>query len=443
MSKTVFFKNSFMLLAAAACALTVACSEKDKAPLEGERLSVLELQKTLEPDQSGEGAALIAPAVWRNEYWPQNGGYPNHAMQNLDWNGANFKPIWSVSIGAGGSDSLPLTAQPVVVEGRVYTMDADMNVRAFATQNGKKIWQTNVMAKGEDDPVIGGGLAMGSGVLYVTSGYNEVLALSAGDGKILWRHKIPVPSRAAPTVSDERLFITTMDNRVLALSAQSGQDLWEYAGISATEGLVGAASPAANKDIVVPVFSSGEISALRVENGAVAWSDNLSGIRRVGGLSGMSHIRALPVIDQNLVFAISFAGKLVAIDTVTGTRVWQKEIGGTQTPWVAGNHVFVVTSQDELVALGRDQGTISWVTQLQRYEDPDDNTSRPIIWSGPVFAGGRLVVASDNGFVLEIEPQSGKILRRHDTGKDVRIAPLVAGGTLYLLAEDGTLSAYQ
>lgn len=415
--------------------------EKDKK-LEGERISILELQKNLEPDSAAlEGQGFIAPAAWRNEFWPQAGGYPNHVMQHLML-GENLKKAWSVKIGRGSTRELPLTAQPIVVDGKVYTLDTGFKLSAFNAHDGKLVWQANVGNLQEDDPVIGGGIAYSQGVLFVTNGYDEILAVNPVDGGIVWRVPLPAPSRAAPTIMDERIFVTTLDNRLLALSRENGQILWEYAGVTENAGLVGAASPAASREIVIPAFSSGELFALRVENGAVAWGENLSSFSRAGGLAGISDIRGLPVIDKGLVMAISFGGRMMAIDERTGTRIWQREIGGSETPWVAGNHVFVLATDGELVALGRDNGVIRWVTELPRFRDTKDRKG-PIQWTGPVFAGGRLIVASSGGDVAEIDPVSGAIIREWKNGGSTRLSPVVAAETLYFLADDGTLTAYR
>src|SRR5690606_29173854 len=150
------------------------------------------------------------------------------------------------------------------------------------------------------------------------TGYDEILALNPETGAVIWRKDIPVPARAAPTVLDDRIFVTTLDNRLMALNAADGEVLWEYTGISESAGLVGAASPAAGREIVVPAFSSGEVLALRVENGALAWSENLSAFGALAGrLGSLSDIRGLPVIDKGLVIAVSFGGRLAAIDERT------------------------------------------------------------------------------------------------------------------------------
>jgi len=423
-----------------------ACSgfgSSSKPPLEGERISILELQRNIEPDSDALSAqGFVAPSAWRNELWPQAGGYPSHSMQHLALNEGELQRVWSASIGSGSSAKLPLIAQPIVVDDRVFTIDSRAQLSAFNAETGARLWQSSVKKPEERDPVIGGGLAFSRGVLYVTNGYSELVAVHPGTGKVLWRADLPAPARAAPTVMDERIFVTTLDNRLVTLSTDDGSFLWEYAGISESAGLVGAASPATSREIVVPAFSSGELYALRVENGAVAWSENLAAFRRIGGMAGISDIRGLPVIDKGLVIAISFGGRLVAINERTGERVWQREIGGAETPWVAGNHLFVLSSENALVALGRDNGVIRWVTQLQRYED-EDRRRGPLFWTGPVFAGGRLIVTGSGGRVLEVSPDNGNVMRQWSTGRTVRISPVVAGGTLYLLAEDGTLMAYR
>jgi len=423
--------------------LTACGSDKDqKAPLEGNRLSIIELQKTLEPDaQNLQTAELVIPNAWANAFWPQAGGYPNHAMQNPALAGT-IKRQWSADIGKGATKRFPLTAQPIVVDGQIFTLDIDFNLRAFNVENGKENWHTNIQSQFEDDPVISGGIAFGEGLIFATNGYNEVLAIQPNDGTIVWRKSIPTPSRAAPTVMDGRVFVTTLDNRLIVLSATDGSNQWEYTGINETAGLVGAASSAANSDIVVPVFTSGELTALRVQNGSVAWSDNLSSIKRFGGTSSISDIKALPVLDRGLVFAISFGGRLVAIDQRSGTRVWQRDIAGSNTPWVAGNHVFVLSADGELVALSREKGVIRWVTPLPKYEKPEDKKGA-IIWSGPVMAGGRLIVTATNGLVYEVNPENGQQIGSWDSGIPLSMPPIVAGGTMFLLSDNGKLLAYR
>ena len=150
----------------------------------------------------------------------------------------------------------------------------------------------------------------------------------------------------------------------------------------------------------------------------------------------------MPIIDKGRVYAASYGGKMVALDERTGSRLWQREIGTSETIWAAGNHLFVLATGNEVAALGSDTGTIRWVTRLPKYADPKDKEG-PLIFKGPVLAGGRLIVAGTEGRIIEIEPQNGKILREWSIGEDIIAAPVVASNALFLLTRDGKLHAFQ
>lgn len=448
------FKTILSLLCGAALLLSgcdtikeynVFSPSDDKAPLPGERISVLELQRELEPtDAALKATGFIAQEPWKNDFWPQAGGYPNHAMQNLALSDKPLKEIWDADIGNGSQKRQPLTAQPIVFDNKIYTLDTTATLSAFDTKTGKNLWQNSLKPKNEDEAVITGGIAYSSGIIYATSGYNELLAINPASGGIYWRAALPSPSRAAPSIMDDRVYVSTLDNRLIAFNAADGKELWQYQAFNEVAGLIGAASPAINREIVVPVFSSGEVIALRTANGSVAWADNLSPVTKISsGIGALPDIQALPVIDKGLVFAISFSNKMVAINERTGQRVWQKELGGADTPWIAGNHIFLISSQGELVALGRDNGAISWVKPLASYSKEKDIDHNALFWNGPVLAGGRLIITGPEGLIAEINPHDGALIRSWNIDSPAAVAPIVADNTLYLLQENGTLVAYQ
>ena len=404
----------------------------------------MELQKELVADRPlKDGQKFALPDAWQNVTWPQAGGFPNHSMQNLFFSPDAPKKVWSADIGRGSTNDLVLTSQPVVAAGMIFTLDTKSQLSAFKIENGKKAWSKNIKNKDEDEQVISGGIAFAKNVLYVSTGYDEVLAFNAQDGELVWRKRLPAPSRAAPTILGNKVFVSTIDSRLLALNAANGTGVWEYTGISEATALLGAASPAANNEIVVPVFSSGEVTALRAENGSVAWSDNLANVRRYGGgLESLADIKAMPIIDRGMVIVISAGGKLAAINETTGERIWERDISGSQTPWVSGNHVYVVSTENQVIAFSALDGSIFWITQLPQYKNAKNKTGK-VHWTGPIMASGRLVVAGSNGRLAEIEPHKGGIIRMNKTKKSFQIAPIIANNMLFLLAEDGTLIAYK
>lgn len=408
-------------------------------PLPGERIEILTRDVALKPDARLEDLDVTIPRPEANDDWPQSGGMPNHAMHHLAAPG-NLERQWTASIGEGSDDDGQLLAQPVIADGKVYTMDIEAEVRAFDAASGDRIWDVDLKGDRDLEGILGGGLAYNRGKLYATTGFADVIAMDARSGKELWRKTMTAPIRAAPTVWDGRVFVVTVTNETFALSADDGRQLWTHSGLTEVAGLVGAASPAVDSGVVVVPYTSGEVAALRVENGRMVWTESLAALRRSDAVSAIAHIRGRPVIDRGIVYIVGHSNRTVAVDLRTGTRLWELPIGGLEGPWVAGDFIYVVTRDGELVCLTRRGGRVRWVAQLPRFEDPEEH-SGPILWSGPVLAGDRLIIASTEEEVWSVSPYTGKVLGRVDVPGKVLIAPAVARETLYLLTDDAELVA--
>jgi len=414
---------------------------REEPPLPGKRVPILVQEQTLEADESTKDEQILLPEPTENPNWPQAGGYPNHAMHHIKI-ADNIQRAWSVSIGDGNDDADRLIAQPVVQDGRIFTMDASSEIRASNAKTGSRIWTTDLTPEDDDDGHIGGGLAVDGNTVFVTTGFGDIVALNAETGKEVWRRNVGAPMRSAPTVSAGRVFSVTVTNKLNVLDATDGRVLWNHAGIEEATGLLGGASPAVDSGTVIVPYSSGEIFALRVENGQELWSDSLAAQRRTRGTTSLSAIRGRPIIDRGVVYATSFGGVTTAINLRTGRRIWDKEIASIESPWIAGDYLFLITVNSELVALNRTDGRVHWVTQLPEFENPKSKTDR-IIWTGPVLASDRLIVASSDEQAYAVSPYDGRIMGEISLPDSVTIEPIVAGDTVYFLSDDAELVAYR
>lgn len=445
-------KTSTMKLRIALCVLALftltACdtvsgmfSGKEEPPLPGKRVSILVQEQTLEADDSTKDQEILLPQPTENPNWPQAGGYPNHAMHHIKVR-TSLQKAWSSSIGDGNDDADRLIAQPVVQGGRIYTMDVSSEVRATNVQTGSKIWTNDLTPADDDDGHIGGGLAVDGNMVFVTTGFGDIVALDAATGKVVWKRGVTAPMRSAPTVNAGRVFAITVTNKLYVLDAEDGRLLWNHAGIEEATGLLGGASPAIDSGVVIVPYSSGEIFALRIENGQELWNDSLAGQRRTRGTTSLSAIRGRPVIDRGVVYATSFGGVTTAINLRTGRRVWDKEIASIESPWIAGDYLYMISVNSELVCINRADGRIHWVTQLPEFKDPKKKSDR-IIWTGPVLASDRLIVASSIEEAWTVSPYDGRVMGKISLPDGVTIGPVVAGETVFFLSDDAELVAYR
>lgn len=416
--------------------------DKDATPTVGDRIPILSRIATdISADPGLASVTVVVPPAATNTSWPQAGGNAAKVAGHVTLSSTPAR-AWTASV-AGTTKTRRLAAAPVVGDGRLFVVDTAAVIHAFDAATGSRLWQHQIRVSGDlEDATFGGGAAFADGRVYATNGVGDVVALDAQNGGELWRVKPAGPLRGAPTVAFNEVFVMTQDNQVFALDTEDGEVIWQRAAASGQSGVFGVAAPAAGQGTVVAGFSTGELVAYRYENGRELWSDALARTSISTQVGTLTDVDADPIIDQGRVYALGQGGRMAAYELLTGQRIWELTLAGISTPTVIGEWVFTLTDEAQLLAIQRNTGRIRWLTQLERWRDPDDREG-PIFWTGPVLASGRLWIASSEGEVKSVDAMTGTVSDYTELNDGVSLPPVVANNTLYLLDDDGVLHAYR
>lgn len=414
--------------------------KRPKTPVLGDRVSILSNERDAEADAALASVPVSLPVPYVNADWTQPGGNSAKLIGHVALSDAP-RQLWSASI-SGSTTRARLAAAPVVADGKLYVIDADARVIAFNAETGAKLWQTAMPGEGNGRALFGGGVSVQGGRVFVTTGVGDVAALDAASGAIQWKVRPGGPLRGSPTLADNQVYVMSQDNQIYALSMTDGATAWSESGTVEATGVFGVAAPAAAQGTVIAGFSSGEINAYRYENGRDLWGDALSRTSISTSVAALADIDADPVVDRGRVFAIGQGGRMASYELVSGQRLWEINIAGISTPAVVGEWVFVVTDDAKLLCVARASGKIRWISQLKRWRDEKDRKGA-VRWTGPIVAGGRLILVSTDKDLLYVDPADGSVKRSVDTGRSASLAPVVANNMLYVLADDGRLTAYR
>jgi len=444
MTKATSFRVGLLIaaaLTAGGCSL-LKRGGRPKTPVIGERIAVLTSESDVAVDPATAALPMVLPDPLANGEWSQSGGNASKSFGHLAL-GTALTRIYTVQAGRGSSLTARLASEPVVAGDRVYTIDTLGTVRAFSTQNGGQLWASQTPNdRGNEASLYGGGIAYDNGRIYATNGLGYVAALDIRTGGILWQVRPGGPLRGAPTVANDTLYVMSQDNQIYSLKEADGTTNWSQAASLEIAGVFGSAAPAVGQGTVVAGFSSGELNAYRYENGRMVWQDALQRTSIRTSVSSLSDIDADPVIDNGQVIAIGQGGRMVALELNSGQRLWELNIAGISTPWVAGDWIYVVTDDAKLLCVYRQNGHIRWINQLPQFEHPRGKKGE-IDYVGPVLAGDRLIVAGSNGTLINIDPTTGSFQSQTNAGAGVTQTPIVANSTLYVYDDAGRLTAYR
>ncbi|GGB24934.1 pyrrolo-quinoline quinone [Sphingomonas metalli] len=429
------------LVALSACGVFKGGGPK-KTPTVGQRVPILTSENGVEADAALAQMAVTLPAAEVNDAWAQPGGNAAKSVGQLAL-GETPARAWRTTI-AGGSPRERLGAAPVMADGKVFVVDVTATLHALSADTGASLWTAQLAAdtKKNRPARFGGGVSFDNGRVYATDGLGDVVAYDSGSGKELWRARPGGPLRGAPTLANGNVYVLTQDNQIYALGDADGKVQWVQSGTVETQGVYGVAAPSASQGSVVAGYSSGELSAYRYENGRVLWQDALSRSSTTTAVGSLADIDASPVVDQGRVYAVGQGGRMVALELSTGQRLWEQNIAGISTPWLAGDWLFVVTDDARLACLSRASGKAKWIAQLPRFRKPKGKKG-PITWFGPVLAGGRLTMTNSLGQIVMASPADGSVVQTIETKVPFALPPIVANNTLFTLDQKGQVTAWR
>ncbi|ANU08352.1 PQQ-binding-like beta-propeller repeat protein [Paraurantiacibacter namhicola] len=431
-----------LAFAASACGLFGGSDDGDKTPTVGNRTPILSrIASAVEADPSLAGTAVVLPPARENAEWSQAGG---NAAKNPGHVALSNAPgrAWTASI-AGSSKKVKLAAAPVIGGGMLYAVGTDGRVHAMDAGTGASVWTYQFEVSDDlQRSRFGGGAAYFDGRVFATSGAGDVAALDARTGQQLWRVKPAGPLRGSPTIAYNSAYVMSQNSEIFALSLTDGSVVWQDTASGGQSGVFGVAAPASGQSTVIAGYSSGELVAYRYENGRVLWSDALARTSISTSVSTLTDVDADPIIDQGRVYALGQGGRMAAYELVTGQRLWELNLAGISTPTVAGEWVFTLTDDARLLAIQRTTGRVRWMTQLDRWRDAEDREG-PIFWQGPVLASNRLWIASSRGKLLSADVTTGEVSEAYEFKAPVSLPPVVAMQTLYVLDDDGTITAFR
>jgi len=461
-----FMRGMWQSMAVASMLCLTACSDggwfssdDDEVRLSGDRISVLAHRTTLEPSVNSDDISVTLPPY----------------VTNMQWNLQRIPPIQHpalpeklaagdvIDVGDSAEGGSRLSATPVIANGLIYVIDGAGEVTARSADGDVRevVWKRPLDVIDENNEVLGfslgnrqrtflgGNIAYGNETLFATTGRGNVYALEAKTGDVRWVRSVKLPVRSAPVVYNDMVLLITAENRLYALDRYTGKTRWTHEGLKESTSFLGAAAPVAADGVVVVPYSSGEIYGLRAENGQRLWSDSLVSRRTVrSSLFSLKDIDATPVIAEGRVYAVGNDGVLKAYDLITGRVQWAQEVSGLQMPWVAGDFLFLLTTDNELVCVNTPDGRIKWVTQLPRYDasgfswgskSSESESGERIVWTGPVLARDRLFVVGSHGKMAVLLPYTGKIREYVDIPDETYLSPSVAANRMYVLSNNAQM----
>ena len=337
-----------------------------------------------------------------------------------------IKSRWSRGVGDGQGEGL-YKINPVLVDDTLYVASAEGEVTAIDAEAGRVRWKRDL------DLALSGGVSHYQGSIFVGTSEGLVMRLSASDGSEVWRAGVSGEVLSAPQGDGRYVVAQTYDGKLMGFDYDTGDARWTYTSDVPVLTLRGTGTPMILGDNAIAGFADGKVVAINLRSGNVAWEV------RVAIPQGTSEIERIVDIDGSMalqgteLYVASYQGRVAAIDTRSGRRLWQRNVSSVSGVGIGFGNVYVADDDGTLSAFLRNGQGVRW----QNIDLGFRELSRPTPVSSYV------AVVDFEGYLHLLSQVDGDIVGRTKVDSSGARADMIASGNrLYIYSNDGALKAY-
>ena len=340
---------------------------------------------------------------------------------------ARISSLWSERP-THGTEGRRLYLVPAITAGRVYLADARGRVVALAADTGRLLWERKTTL------AFSGGPDLSGDRMILGTSQGELVALATSDGRELWRARLDSEVLSVPRViGDGKILVHTLDDSLYGIEAATGKELWRLNYPAPVLTLRGSSTPTLTPSGAVVGLSGGKLVMINPQDGSPLWEAVVTRPSGRSELARIADIDADPVLLGNSIYVGSYNGDLAAVDAATGDVVWRRELSAHAGLAADDSGLFITDSEDQVWGASLTDGAGRWKQDKLRYRQ----------LTAPTLIGNLIAVGDLEGYLHLIDKADGRLVGRHRITKKAGITtrPLLAGGRLYVYAEDGTVAA--
>ncbi len=282
---------------------------------------------------------------------------------------------------------------------------------------------------------------------------------------IAWKAEVPGKGHSSPVIWGDRIFLTTaiaadggaelaeQTFLVLAYDRKSGKKIWEqvavretpHEGYHRTYGSFASGSPVTDGSVVIGFFGSRGVYAYSLD-GELLWK---KGFPEMSMRNAFGEGVAPVLHGDTLLLTFDHEGEdwMLALDKKTGKQIWRvdrDQPSGWAPPLViehGGKTQAIVAAPSTVVSYDISNGDIIWQCAglgLNTIPAPVYDGKRVFVMSG--FRDPNLLAIDLDGATGDLTG-TDKILWTNQRGNSYTPSPVLHDGILYMLTDNGMLSA--
>ena len=418
-------------------------SEKEKiraAELEKEQKLIIDVVRvyTSKSTSSKEIPAVKSISLTEpktNSSWKMSGLNLQNFVGNIYLSGIGNNFL-KKKIGKDKFSISKVMVSPLVINDNIIFAD-DTGTIFSINQRGKVNWKKNIYKKVYKKIYKNLSLSIYKAKIYIADNIGFIYAINLESGKLIWIKNHGIPLKSNIKVFDNKILIINQDNRLLCLDIENGSKIWDVRSIQSfikSQNFLGLA--VSKEGDLVTLNSSGDLLKIKANNGQVYWSINTTG--SMAALDTEFFKSSEIVISGNDII-FSALSSIFSFNLYNGYLNWKEDIGSKNTPIIDGNNIFLISDDGYFINIDRNSGKIIWSTNILKILKKRKQITQV---TGFIMGSGKIYATTLNGYLIVCSAVSGNIEYFKKIGDQIAAAPIINDGSLYVLTENSRILGF-
>jgi len=299
----------------------------------------------------------------------------------------------------------------------------------------KLVWKKNYYSKSEKKlgPILQ--MVNNDKYLVVADNIAKYYMLDIKSGDLIWAKNNLAPFNSQIKIYKDKFFIIDFSNTLRCFSLKDGNELWN---IKTENSLIRSQKKLSMVIVNETIYfnnSIGDISAVNINNGDLVWQ--LPTQSSLIYESAFSLQTSEIITDKNTLFFSNNKNQFFSIDIKTGSFNWENKINSNLKSTLIDGYLFSVSLEGYLIITEKNSGNIIRVTDVfKNFKSKKRNKIKP---TGFIVGLKNIYLSTNNGRLIVIETQSGKVVSTLKVDNEKISKPFVQNKNLYLIKENAII----
>lgn len=337
-------------------------------------------------------AAVLLAGCSSSPEQPQDDSTVIDTSVDVGSNGLSVE--WRTRVGQGVGSHYTRIA-PAVVDDKLYIASRDGRIAQLELASGDTDWSITL----DDD--IGAGVAVQGQYLIVATRNGVLHCLDRNNGEEIWQAPLSSEAVSPAGFDSSKAYVHTIDGRISAFDLATGAQRWSYETAMPILSVRGTASPVVVGGVVVTGLANGKVVAIDARLGVPSWEKRLATPEGRSELERLVDSDGTVQVDNQLIYAASYHGKMAALSASGETR-WEQDASSYTSPAMALGNLYLTLDDSSVQAFDVYSGNPVWTQKSLQGKQ-----------LGAVEAwDGKLAVVDSDGYIYLLSQIDGEITSR-------------------------------